>query len=79
MRNKDTPEKYTEGMQRALELVYGEEGVTKVDATNMTVRQVVKEIARTIHLRDYYECNLQKRLEDIRDGVITNPEAIELE
>jgi SIR2-like domain len=78
VKNKDTPEKYTEGMQRALELVYGEDGVSKLDATNMTVRQVVKEIARIIHLADYHACNLQKRLEDIRDGVITNNEAIEL-
>lgn len=78
VKNKDTPEKYTEGMQRALELVYGQEGVTKVDATNMTVRQVVKEIARIIHLTEYCPCDLQKRLEDIRDGIIANNEAIEL-
>jgi hypothetical protein len=77
-KNKETSEKYTEGMQRALQLVYGNSGVTNVDVRNMTVRQVVKEIARIIHLGDYRECNLQKRLEDIRDGVITPIEAIEL-
>jgi hypothetical protein len=78
IKNKDTPEKYTEGMQRALQLVYGDDGVTDVDVTNMTVRQVVKEIARIIHLGDYDECNLQKRLEDIRDGAIAPAEAIKL-
>jgi hypothetical protein len=77
-KNKETSEKYTEGMQRALLLVYGNSGVTNVDVRNMTVRQVVKEIARIIHLGDYCECNLQKRLEDIRDGVIAPIEAIEL-
>jgi hypothetical protein len=77
-KNKETPEKYTEGMQKALQLVYGDDGVTYVDVTNMTVRQVVKEIARIIHLGDYNECNLQKRLEDIRDGLITPTEPIEL-
>ena len=73
-----TEEKYTEGMQRALRLLYGKDGVTEVDATNMTVRQVVKEIARIIHLGEYSECNLQKRLEDVRDGIIVNTEKIEL-
>jgi hypothetical protein len=78
VKNKETPEKYTEGMQRALELVYGEDGVSEIDATNMTIRQVVKEIARIVHLRRYSECNLQKRLEDIRDGAIVNNETIGL-
>ena len=77
-KNKKTPEKYTEGMQKALQVVYGTDGVTTVDVTNMTVRQVVKEVARIIHLGDYSQCNLQKRIEDIQDGVITNTETIEL-
>jgi hypothetical protein len=77
-KNKQTKEKYTDGMQRALRLLYGKDGVTEVDATNMTVRQVVKQIARIIHLSEYSECNLQKRLEDVRDGVIVNTEKIEL-
>lgn len=78
-KNKQTPEQYTAGMQKALRLVYGSDGVTELDATNMTVGQVVKEIARIIHLGNYKVCNLQKRLEDIRDGVVVNTEAIELE
>jgi hypothetical protein len=77
-KNKSTEEKYTEGMQRALRLLYGKDGVTEVDATNMTVRQVVKAIARIIHCEAYSECNLQKRLEEVRDGVIVNTERIEL-
>ena len=78
-KQKKTPEKYVSGMQKALRLVYGSEGVTQIDATNMTVRQVVKQIARIIHLSDYVECDLQKRLEEVRDGVVVNAEDIELE
>jgi hypothetical protein len=78
-KQKKTPEKYVNGMQKALRLVYGSDGVTEIDATNMTVRQVVKQIARIIHLCDYVECDLQKRLERVRDGVVVNAEDIELE
>jgi hypothetical protein len=77
-KSKDTPEKYTAGMQRALRAVYGTEGVSELDATNMTVAQVVKEIGRIIHHNEYKACNLQKRLEDIRDGHIAHNETIEL-
>jgi hypothetical protein len=77
-KNKDAPETYTAGMQRALNLVYGDKGVTKVDVKGMTVHQVVKEVARIIHLREYTKCNLQNRLKLIRDGKIKGKTRIAL-
>jgi len=79
IKNKKTAEKYTDGMQRALRVVYGDEGVTELNVRGIGIRQAVKEVARIIHLGVYSECNLHKRLEDIRDGLITNAEVIELE
>jgi hypothetical protein len=78
IKNKETAEKYTEGMQRALQVVYGDKGVTRLDVKSLSVRQVAKEVARIIHLGEYTECNLHKRLEDIQNAVISSAETIKL-
>jgi hypothetical protein len=78
LKHREAGEKYIIGMQRALEIVYGKDGVTKVDANGLTIAQVIKEVARLVHLGEYSECNLHKRLEDIRDGLVRNTEPIEL-
>ncbi|MEX0804626.1 MAG: hypothetical protein WD688_15120 [Candidatus Binatia bacterium] len=70
-KNKVAPENYTNDIQEALCRVYGENGVTHLNVRNLSVGQVVKEIARIIHLGEYVECNLQGRLEEIRDEKIT--------
>ena len=79
IKSKPTTEKYTETMQSALQRVYGDEGVTHLDVRGLTARQVAKEVARIIHLGDYTECNLQGRLESIRDGVIATEQKVALE
>ena len=79
IKDKPTSEKYTEAMQAALAVVYGREGVTELDVKGLSVKQVVKEVARLIHFGEYSDCDLQGRLLDIQSGVIAAPERITLE
>jgi hypothetical protein len=78
MRGRPLTEEYIEEMQEALKRVYGELGVTHLNVVNLTEGQVVKKIARIIHLEEHQTCDLQKRLEDIRDGIIVSAKTAEL-
>jgi len=78
IKNRKAKAKYIEGLQAALDTVYGSRGVTKLDVSRLTIREAVKEVARLIHLENYTTCNLQKRLEDIRDGRIRSGREIKV-
>ena len=64
---------FTRRLQEATVLVYaGEErdvpGVSVITTEGLTVREVVKEVSRTIFLEDYRPCDLQGRLEWFASG-----------
>ena len=76
MRHKDTDTESLKKQQDTLKQVYrkDEEGITIVDTSNKTIRQVAKEIARILHCNDYIEANMQEWLNQIEEGsfVCTN-------
>lgn len=75
-KGKKTTEDYTRALHAGLETVYGRRGVSLVDVSGMTPLQVVKEVARIIHSHPYDSCDLQRRLEQIRNGTITAPRTV---
>lgn len=69
MRHKDTDDEKLEKQQERLKQVYrkDEEGITIVDTSNKTIRQVAKEIARILHCNKYIEANMQEWLNQIEE------------
>jgi len=55
-------------MQEVLSYVYNMDGVTVVDAKYMTFGELIKRIGTIIHFEDYESADIQKRMEEIRDG-----------
>jgi len=55
-------------MQEALRKVYNYPGISIVETSDKTLEEVVKEIARIIHVGDYKDFNLEQRLKKIKGG-----------
>lgn len=62
-RGKQAPERYLHDLQKDTARVYAAEGVTCLNTTNRSVLEVVREVARIIHLRKYEECDLHNLIE----------------
>ena len=73
-RNKRTTPKYTDELQQAMKSLYRSgQGVNHLDVVGDTVNEVVKKVARIVHLDDYQECNLQNVLNRVEAGTLAPP------
>jgi len=61
-RGKQAPAEYIEKLQADTHNVYYKPGITKLWTAEMSVLEVVKAVARIIHLQEYEECDLQELL-----------------
>jgi broad-specificity NMP kinase len=62
-RGKEASVDYIKTLQEDTQRVYDHPGVTILSTTEMSIMEVVKAVARIIHLQDYEECNLQELLQ----------------
>ena len=57
------------GMEAKLAKAYGSDGVISIDTHGLTPADVVRRVARIVHLDDYKPvCDLHKRLEEFKNG-----------
>ena len=61
--------------QEFLRVVYDRAvcGIVELDTREKSIARVAKEVCRAIHLADYQECDLQRRLEEIERGSVCAP------
>ena len=59
-------------MQKLLKIIYSKtvEGIIELDTRDKTTNQVSKDICRIIHMDEYTECDIQRRLDEIENEVI---------
>jgi hypothetical protein len=70
-RHKGATPEYVAKQQKVFDSIYPTERVTRLDVRNLTPDEVVRRVARLIHLLPYSECSLHERLQRIaaRDEV----------
>jgi len=70
--NKSFTSDKLDKMQNLLKIVYNDsvQGIIYLDTRNKTPQRVAKQVARIIHITDYEECDLQKRLVEIETGIV---------
>lgn len=74
MKGKGSDPEVTRQMQEALKVVYPEgAGVTHLDVRSMTVIDVVKSLARIIHMEDYASWDPHDALTQIAAGAVVAP------
>jgi hypothetical protein len=67
-RQKQASLEYIRGQQELLLQIYDIPGVKRIKTQGMDIQQVVKRIARLIHLEPFAECDLDGRLEGVQSG-----------
>jgi hypothetical protein len=65
-RHKGATPEYVAQQQRIFDEVYPIEGVTRLDVRELTPEEIVRRIARLVHLEPYCECDLHERLSNHR-------------
>lgn len=72
MSEKEYRKERLDQMQEDLKIIYNMQGVDIIDTRKMTLHEIIKNIARIIHLEKYPPtANIQKRLIDIKDKKVT--------
>jgi len=69
---KDVTSEKLEYRQNLLRVIYNKSvsGIAEIDTREKSIRRVVKDICRVVHIDDYEECNLQTILDQIETGKI---------
>jgi len=69
---KDVTAEKLEYRQNLLRVVYNKSlpGIAEIDTREKSIRRVVKDICRVVHIEDYEECDLQAILDQIEAGKI---------
>jgi hypothetical protein len=60
-----SPSDYFKNLQLSLQQIYEDPKLVRLDTTNLTIRQMVKEIARIVHLGTNHELDVHQRLAQI--------------
>lgn len=60
-------------MQRDIDIVYGIDGVKRVDAHLMSLVEIMQRVAHIIHMEDYAPSRLHERLCSVRNGELEEP------
>ena len=68
-RGKYTAAKLGE-MTSELERIYNTEGVVKVDTHALSILEVTKRVSEIIHLNEYRQCDIHKRLEEFKEDEV---------
>jgi hypothetical protein len=67
-RHKGATPEYVARQQQVFDKVYPADGVTRLDVRELRPHEVVRRIARLIHLDPYSECDLHERLTTVAEG-----------
>jgi hypothetical protein len=69
-RHKGASLEYVQRQQQVFAEIYPIDGVTRLDVRDLTPDEVVRRIARLIHLEKYCECDLHTRLRGFEEGTV---------
>lgn len=61
-RHKNATTAYVDKQQNVIEAIYSTTGVTRLDVRDLAPDEIVRRLARIIHLDEYVECDLNARL-----------------
>lgn len=68
-RGKEAPADYISRLQEDTRRIYSEGGVFRLTTTGRSVFEVVKDVARVVHMDDYSPCDLHTLLSRFANGV----------